>query len=97
MKYHGVADCYGIESFRPYRKSASYFLFLRAEANRHRHAVYYEAEVSEEDVRKIENLLKGQKYEEALKYLKKNGIITIPRRHLKSWKLIPNPELDPYG
>ena len=88
MLYHGVADCLGVESFLLFDEKLSTYLYLRASANRHRHAIYYIVDVSKSDARKIENLLKTGKYKEALLLLKQLGMI-VPNEHRDSLDLIP--------
>ena len=99
-KYMGVADCYGIESFIPFKEKDAFILKLRADFNRHRHAVFYVVDLTEEQAKKIKELLKRHAYKKALKELKKMKV-SFPSRdfrsYSKSWQLIPNPELDPYG
>ena len=72
-------------------------MYLRALANRHRHAVYYEVWLAEDEVRKIRQLMEKRRWQEALMELKKYQI-TFPEKDRKefeeSWKLIPNPKLD---
>jgi len=73
---------------------------VRAQANRHRHAVVYRAEVSEADAKKIKRLLYGKgKYADALIKLKQCAKEIEVGKYpgmAKSWRMIPNPELDPY-
>lgn len=73
-------------------------LELRAQANRHRHAVVYKAKVSDMKAKKIEKLLNKEEYEEALNVLKTVPDIEIMKKlgMAKSWGMIPNRALDPY-
>lgn len=98
--YVGVADCHGIESlsFKDDTSSQDRAIRqIRADANRHRHAVYFEADICETTFKIIDELLEKQQYTEALECLKRFGHVMSPKQHQNSWKLIPNPELDPYG
>lgn len=102
MKYLGLADAYGIESFIPEKEVDDQRLFIlkmRALTNRHRHAVVYRAEVPEDTVKVINRLLEKGEYEDSLKILKKLPEVEIMKEHgmAKSWGLIPNPALDPYN
>jgi len=97
FKYIGIADCYGLESLLYYERRKSFVLYLRALANRHRHAVYYEVWLSEEEAKPIKEFCKKQKWTEALKELKKHSIIFSEKDRKEfeeSWRLIPNPKLD---
>ena len=101
--YYGIADAHGIESFIPYEKRVNdkFPYIMRAEFNRHRHAVYYLVTIDKIDARMVEALLEMSKYKKALKLLKKRAItIGYPDVHAeeykKSWDLIPNSKLDKY-
>lgn len=75
-------------------------LALRALTNRHRHAVNFRVEVDEADAVAIKWLLDGERYADALIKLKKCAkeveVGEFPGMQ-KSWKLIPNKNLDPYS
>ena len=106
MKYFGIADAHGIESFvkgeptDPEHSHTAMILHLRAGANRHRHAVVFVVDLSEEDAESIEADLADGLYLEALDNLK-GSVKTVQLSKLpgaeKSWGLIPNPDLDPYS
>jgi hypothetical protein len=115
MRFYGIADCKGLEAFMPivpkvnsgwvsasvdeYKKEIG-IMTLRANANRHRHAVVFLADVSADVAGEISDLLDEGEYEEALIYLKDNAdSISLARSPgaEKSWGMIPNPDLDPYG
>jgi hypothetical protein len=71
-----------------------YFL-MRARFNRQRHALVYKAEVETEVADMIYTLLEQHNYKEALIYLKRFAItIEVERGAQKSFKMIPNPDLD---
>lgn len=75
-------------------------LSLRAEANRHRHAVVYRVELDDLHARAIQAFMDKKEYVDALNLLKKAAKVIEIGKHLgmkKSWRMIPNPELDPYG
>ena len=99
----GIADCHGIESFIPFDVNCIPTLFKRTEANRQRHAVFYVVNFSDTDnhiIGEIEECMKNGEYKEALIKLKRVGEISFPKGradlYSKSWKLIPNPDLDPW-
>ena len=106
--YVGIADAYGIESFKPLASDINLaILDIRANANRHRHAVVYAVDLSSNMVSEIEKHLSKGKYENALKCLKRcctddyQGQYNEPKAVIKSSSahslaLIPNPTLDPY-
>lgn len=95
--YVGIADCYGIESFVKKGNVDEGILMIRAMANRHRHSVLYRATLNKKDVETIKKLLKKEEFERALLHLKKSAVkIEIAKGMEHSFRLIPNPELDPY-
>ena len=95
--YCGIADAHGIESFLPLEKSNISIMIIRAHANRHRHAVVYAVEMEPKLIELINIKLKIQKFMEALKCLKTFVTeIKIEKSFEKSWRLIPNHDLDPY-
>lgn len=106
MKYFGIADAHGIESFiqgdptDPEHTMNAMMLDLRAGANRHRHAVVYIVDLSEEAAASIQADLDDGLFIEALDNLK-GSVETLKLTNLpgaeKSWRLIPNPDLDPYS
>ena len=75
-------------------------LMFRAMANRHRHAVIYRVALTKENGVKIDKLYNSGDYIKALKLMKRVAtVIEIGKGPgvAKSWKMIPNPDLDPYG
>lgn len=106
MKYFGIADAHGIESFikgdptDPEHSMNAMMLDLRAGANRQRHAVVYIVDLSESTAQDIEDLLEEKDYEGALVRLKMS-VTNLQLTNLigaeKSWRLIPNSDLDPYS
>ena len=107
-RHMGIADCHGIESFMPVKghDRDAFVLLLRAQTNRQRHAVFYVVNINEGVARRInEELAKKNRecYIKALNILKTNTVpnmnLSFPRQFNaeKSWKLIPNPDLDPWG
>ncbi len=111
MIFYGIADAHGIESFKPQTFDSDVEQFtsdskelsimaLRANANRHRHAVVYQAEVSPEAAKEILDPINKGEYEDALVKLKETAdsisLMKSPGAE-KSWNLIPNDDLDPYS
>lgn len=106
MKYFGIADAHGIESFikgDPTEGEHSHqamILNLRAGANRHRHAVVYVVDISENTAEEVDDLIIAGNYIGALEHLKDSvkslQLTSLPGAE-KSWGLIPNPDLDPYN
>jgi len=106
MKFFGIADAHGIESFikgdpsDPENSNTATMLHLRAGANRHRHAVVYIVDISEDDAESIEADLSAGLYPEALDNLKGSvkelQLTNLPGAE-KSWRLIPNSDIDPYS
>mgnify|MGYP001326849742 FL=1 len=99
--YVGVADCYGIESFHnkddttPFDRHCK---IIRADANRHRHAVYFEAELDPPAIKLINESLSRDDWAMALEWLKSMSLalVSLPQ-HEQSWKMIPDIDLDPYA
>lgn len=96
MRYAGIADCYGIESFIPIEKANITILELRAIANDQRHAVVYTTEVDQKEIDTINALLSSNDYIRALLALKLTNVELTEPRMERSWDLIPNPKLDPW-
>ena len=96
LEYGGVADAHGIESFIPFDK-LTHLHEIRAVANRHRHAVIYKVEITQEVLCEVNELMESGEYKAALIYLKGFALqIGVEPDFLKSWDMIPNPDLDPY-
>lgn len=98
--YVGIGDAHGLDSFGPEDKLPAGMLVLRAQANRHRHAIVFRVTVSEGQVKKIEEFKKKGKYKEALNYIKKQAkenklglMLERGEQVKKSWELIPNDDL----
>lgn len=110
MIFYGLADAHGIESFKPAQYGGELdgfvippreltILSIRAQANRHRHAVVYKVDLEPEDAKEIQDLLADEQFTDALIHLKVNATEISLVRSLgaeKSWRMIPNPDLDPY-
>ena len=99
--YVGVADAHGIESFHEKDQTTDFerhCRVMRADANRQRHAVYYEVDLDEPAFKVVNAHLEDGNYALALEWLKR---LSLELRSLpeyeKSWKLIPNVDLDPYA
>lgn len=101
----GIADAYGIESCLDRDKVDSQLLHdlkCRAFLNRHRHAIVYEAQLNKKTDDLVQAQIKKEHYIEALNILKKDATTVKAVKGFmklwfkKSWKLIPNPELDPW-
>lgn len=101
MNYIGLADCHGIESFIPEAeaKTILFGLKMRATVNRQKHAVIYKVDVSDDTVKIINELLEKCKYKEALNVLKAVPNVEIMKEAgmAKSWRMIPNDDLDPFS
>lgn len=105
MKYFGIADAHGIESFikgdptEEEHNQTAVMLHFRAMANRHRHAVVFVVDVPEHTAEEIEGDMFNDRPLDALVHLKLS-VKTLELSNLpgaeKSWNLIPNPDLDPY-
>lgn len=106
MKYFGIADAHGIESFiqgdptDPEHSMNAMMLDLRAGANRHRHAVVFIVDLTEKAAALIQADLDDGLFPEALDNLKGEALnvslTNLPGAE-KSWRMIPNSDLDPYS
>lgn len=111
MKFYGIADAHGIESFRPVTYNVDTgdlqidprelgMMSLRAGANRHRHAVVYQVDIDAATAKEVLALIKDGKYTDALVKLKDEAkTISLAKSPgaEKSWRLIPNEDLDPFS
>jgi hypothetical protein len=111
MKFYGIADAHGIESFRPVTYNVDTgdlqidprelgMMSLRAGANRHRHAVVYQVDIDAATAKEVLALIKDGKYTDALVKLKEDAkTISLAKSPgaEKSWRLIPNDDLDPFS
>jgi len=98
----GIADCHGIEGiFEKNDENVKKIglMNIRVMANRQRHAVLFEADMTNEGWTHLQKLInEEQDYIEALNFLKNTSLElrSIPGQE-NSWDLIPNPKLDPWG
>jgi hypothetical protein len=112
MKFYGIADAHGIESFRPVEFNFETdglqidprelsIMILRANANRQRHAVVYQVELAVDDAKIVDDLIDAGEYQEALIEIKNRAKSVALAKNItgaeKSWKMIPNPDLDPFS
>ena len=105
MQYVGIADCHGLESFKPIddcEENEIRMMDIRALSNDQRHALVFKATLAKAAAEKIKRLLEDAsipyRYEEALKELKDSaGKLEISKGKEHSWGLIPNRELDPWN
>ena len=111
MKFSGIADEHDIKSNKqvPYNVDTGDLqidprelgmMSLRANANRHRHAVVYQVEIGVEATKAILALIKDGEFKEALVKLKEEAkTISLAKSPgaEKSWNLIPNSDLDPFS
>ena len=97
--FAGIADAHGIESFYPKDKLDTRRLFewsVRAEANRHRHAVVYFALLNTKVQAEVDEALKNKQELKALNIIK-SKCKQVLMTNQNSWQLIPNKDLDPYA
>ena len=76
------------------------FLIMRAQANRHRHALVYQVELNDEQISAMQKVLKNDDYILACAMLHDPAFIEnvgVENSMLNSWELIPNPRLDPFA
>ena len=99
--YVGIADAHGIESLLEKQHTTNFerrCQIMRAGANRQRHAVYFEADMDKGAFKIINGCLNDDNFALALEWLKRLSLElrSLPE-HEASWKLIPNPDIDPYS
>ena len=104
--YCGIADAHGLESFfsKDEHEGRVNMLVLRASLNRQRHAVYYEVELTQEQIDEVNALLADDDYIGACELLHDPDFVesygvaggSSKEALTRSWEMIPNPSLDPY-
>ncbi len=84
-------------------KSQIFAMSIRAHANQQRHAVVYRVSLVREDMEYIEELISAGEYIRALREIKLRAkelmLSTFGSSKTaaeKNWRMIPNPDLDPY-
>jgi hypothetical protein len=97
--YIGVADAHGIESFLLARDNPKmwFSLRMRANLNRQRHAIFYIADLTENQVKMIKHEIDNECYKRALELILLTENLKVPQDHISSLELIPNDALDPYN
>jgi len=96
----GIADCHGIESMieKEEAKESMFFLSIRANSNRQRHAVLYEADLNQCGFDAVTAHIDNLDFKLALEALKVLAIeVRTDPHHAKSWGMIPNSDLDPWS
>jgi hypothetical protein len=107
-EYFGIADAYGLESFEEKdddnkeQKGTIARMQIRVESDRHRHAVFYLVRLEDVDAEWVNGFIADGKPSEALSWVKTHAIngevMLAAGGNVKgSWKMIPNPKLDPWG
>ena len=94
-KHHGVMDCHGIESLHEFDEQQAFYKQLRATANDQRQAIYFEANLTDEEWETTMTMLSDKQFEDACLYLKTCKAIKF--RGPGNINLIPNPKLDPWA
>tara|TARA_R110001583_G_scaffold109153_2_gene257816 strand:+ start:3294 stop:3635 length:342 start_codon:yes stop_codon:yes gene_type:complete len=98
----GIADCHGLESFLPLEGNEVNlgFMVMRANANRHRHALVYQVELTPFQEGMMKSALENGAYIKACEMLHDPAFIEnvgVEKDMMNSWEMIPNPRLDPYS
>jgi hypothetical protein len=107
VKYGGIADAHGIESFIPFEEMPGH-MQLRAASNRQRHALVFVVTCTQSFADKVLTIMDEEDdgYQGALHFIKNeakdpsNGEVLevqIEKGREKSWNLIPNPDIDPWS
>ena len=99
-EFVGLADAHGIESFKSREDADARFetlISIRAGTNRQRHAVCFTALLTEEGEKEVTAQMEAGDFIEALNVLRAVALALVCEEGWeKSWKLIPNPKLDPW-
>jgi len=98
--YTGIADCHGIESFNLKENMNQSILSIRANANDQRHAVVYEADMTDKFKDGVMRLLNTGNYGDALNVMRVTASelrVAGGARGAKMFLKLPNPELDPWA
>lgn len=98
-----VANMFLDEKDNKGRDAQQFAMCLRAQANAQRHAVVYRVLIEEDTAQAVQSLIKEGKYTDALTMIKEGAdevqvgtYGTTKKAAEKNWKMIPNPDLDPY-
>jgi hypothetical protein len=101
--HSGTMDLFFTKQESKSKDSDQYALCLRARENQQRHAVVYRILLPDAIVTEIEQDMKESNYQDALMKMKENAIeiqlgtfMTTKAAAEKNWRMIPNPDLDPY-
>jgi len=99
--YTGICDAHGLESFIECDEVGKTVRGMgwRARANRQRHATVYWVELNPDRVRQMKDLIKTGDWIACCELLKDSDfteMVYIEDEMKRSWKMLPNPELDPY-
>tara|TARA_Y100000296_G_C5068284_1_gene203495 strand:- start:283 stop:645 length:363 start_codon:yes stop_codon:yes gene_type:complete len=99
-EFIGLADAHGIESFMSRKEANARFetlISIRAGTNRQRHAVCFAALLTESGEKAVNAQMEAGDFIEALNVLRAVAMSLVCEEGWeKSWKLIPNPKLDPW-
>ena len=98
--YTGIADCHGIESFNLKSSSNQAILSIRANSNDQRHAVVYEADMTDKFRDGVMRLLNTGNYTEALNLMRVTASelrVAGGEHGAKMFLKLPNPDLDPWA
>ena len=110
MRFYGIASANGLESFIPVPfniESSSFevdpktlsLMALTVNANRQRHSVLFQVNISKQDADSVFELMEKDPHE-ALIHMKETAtevsIMKSPGAE-KSWNIIPDSKLDPFN
>ena len=108
MRYGGLCDCHGVESFvllddietvvdegaRERHNHLLSSIAMRAKFNRQRAAMVYAIDLNPDEVKYVEGLLEDGKFEDALRWMKRHPTFVVERKARGALKIIPNKDLD---
>ena len=101
MRYYGIGDAHGLESFLCAKDIKNTFhqerfLQLRASLNRQRHACFYELDINPFEAKLVQKLLDNNMFKSALQVVKAFPQVKVLGSYEDSWKKIPDSALDPW-
>lgn len=94
----GIMDAHGLESFldKNDKKTSVSILKLRADSNIHRHAFVYQVELDDQQESSAQKLIDNKDWKQACLYLKSLNTFSCEKSRMKSARLVPNDDLDPF-
>ena len=93
-KFHGIMDCHGIDSLYPFDEQQAFMFQLRATSNDQRQALYFTADLTDEEMTTVRGMLNKEDVEAACLFIK--SCDKVKYHGPGNVNLIPNPKIDPW-